>query len=98
MKVPADQVAHIYRPERPGQNSSLPWSSSVLVRLRELDQYQGAELVRKKTAAMFAAFVEEAHSGNKTIGTATLPGGQAAASGPVSLEPGMMQYLARGKK
>ncbi|WP_444885985.1 phage portal protein [Microbulbifer sp. PSTR4-B] len=96
--VPADQVAHIYRPERPGQNNGLPWVSSVLVRLRELDQYQDAELVRKKTAAMFAAFIEEAQQDNRGIGKAGALGGQATAPGPVSLEPGILQYLAPGQK
>ena len=97
--VPADQVAHIYRPDRPGQINGLPWASSVLVRLRELDQYQDAELVRKKTAAMFAAFVEEAVQGNKGVGLAGgRPGAAPVAPGSVSLEPGMLQYLAPGQK
>ncbi|WP_155518365.1 phage portal protein, partial [Ralstonia solanacearum] len=34
-----------------------PWLSRALVKLNELDQYDDAELVRKKTAAMFAGFV-----------------------------------------
>ena len=37
-----------------------PWLASIIVKLHELDQYDDAELVRKKTAAMFGGFITEA--------------------------------------
>jgi capsid protein len=55
--VPANDVLHIYRPLRPWQIRGEPWLSNVLLKLYELDQYDDAELVRKKTAAMFAGFI-----------------------------------------
>ena len=36
---------------RPGQHRGQPWLTQVLVKLYELDQYDDAELVRKKLAA-----------------------------------------------
>lgn len=57
VRVPANDVFHIYRPLRPGQIREEPWLSSILLKLYELDQYDDAELVRKKTAAMFAGFI-----------------------------------------
>ncbi|MFP3016798.1 MAG: phage portal protein [Wolbachia sp.] len=57
VRVPANDVLHIYRPLRPGQIRGVPWLSTVLLKLYELDQYDDAELVRKKTAAMFAGFI-----------------------------------------
>ncbi len=55
--VPASEVMHVYRPIRPGQLRGVPWLASVLLRLHDIDQYEDAEMVRKKTAAMFALFV-----------------------------------------
>ncbi|MDR1333872.1 MAG: phage portal protein, partial [Holosporaceae bacterium] len=57
VRIPASEILHIFRPLRPGQIRGEPWLSNVLLKLHELDQYEDAELVRKKTAAMFAGFV-----------------------------------------
>ncbi|GHT98292.1 hypothetical protein FACS1894126_3590 [Alphaproteobacteria bacterium] len=54
---PASEILHIFKPLRPGQIRGEPWLSNVLLKLHDLDQYEDAELVRKKTAAMFAGFV-----------------------------------------
>jgi len=59
IRVLAQNILHIYRIDRPGQIRGVPWGSSVLLKLRELDQYEDAELVRKKTAALFAGFITE---------------------------------------
>ncbi len=57
VRVGAESVLHLFRPLRPGQLRGQPWLTQVLIKLYELDQYDDAELVRKKTAAMFAGFV-----------------------------------------
>jgi len=72
MRVPASEIAHVFRPLRPGQVRGVPWAAVVLARLYELDQYEDAELVRKKTAAMFTAFLQESQ------GDSDVPPGQAA--------------------
>ena len=53
----ASEIIHLFRPLRPGQIRGEPWLARALVKLNELDQYDDAELVRKKTAAMFAGFI-----------------------------------------
>src|SRR6266849_11205625 len=57
IRVPADEVMHLFRPLRPGQLRGVPWLSNALVRLWELDQYDDAELLRKKFAAMMMGFI-----------------------------------------
>ena len=57
MRVPAEEIMHLFRPLRPGQLRGIPWMASALVRLWELDQYDDAELLRKKFAAMMMAFI-----------------------------------------
>jgi capsid protein len=57
VRVPASEIIHLFRVLRPGQIRGEPWLARALVKLNELDQYDDAELVRKKTAAMFAGFI-----------------------------------------
>jgi lambda family phage portal protein len=57
LRIPASEILRIFKPLRPGQIRGEPWLSNVLLKLHDLDQYEDAELVRKKTAAMFAGFV-----------------------------------------
>ena len=57
VRVPAADVLHIYRPIDAGQIRGLPHIAPAMVRLFLLDQYDDAELDRKKTAAMFAGFI-----------------------------------------
>jgi lambda family phage portal protein len=55
--VPAEQVLHIYRPIRAGQLRGIPHTLSMITTLALLDIYDDAELERKRTAALFAAFI-----------------------------------------
>lgn len=57
MRIPADQVVHMFRPIRAGQIRGVPHTLSALVKLAMLDLYDDAELERKRVAALFAAFV-----------------------------------------
>ena len=57
--VPAREIIHVFRPIRAGQMRGRPWLASIIAKLHELDQYEDAELVRKKTAAMFGGFITE---------------------------------------
>lgn len=59
IRVPASEILHIFRPLRPGQKRGRPWLSSVIVTMHELNQFNDAELVRKKTAAMFGGFITQ---------------------------------------
>ena len=55
----ASDVMHVFDPTRPGQQRGLPSSSSVLVKLHEIDLCVDAELVRRKTTAMFGGFIKK---------------------------------------
>ncbi len=94
VRVPANDVLHIYRPLRPGQIRGVPWLSSVLLKLYELDQYDDAELVRKKTAAMFAGFITRLDPEANIMGEGESNEHGVALSG---LEPGTMQLLDPGE-
>jgi lambda family phage portal protein len=93
--VPAQYVLHLFRPLRPGQLRGQPWLTQVLVKLYELDQYDDAELVRKKTAAMFAGFI------TKTAPDAPVmdeeKDGDGSTTALTGLEPGTLQVLLPGE-
>ena len=69
VRVPAGDVLHIYRPRDAGQIRGLPHVAPAMVRLFLLDQYDDAELDRKKTAAMFASFITETAPEEPMMGT-----------------------------
>lgn len=50
VRVPAKQVIHMFERQRL-QNRGVPWGVSVIRSLREMDDWQVAELARKKTEA-----------------------------------------------
>ena len=94
VRVPADQVLHVYRPLRPGQLRGVPWLAPVLLKLHELDQYDDAELVRKKTAALFAGFITR--PGDDALMGEGEPDEHGAAT--AGLEPGTLQMLGPGEE
>ena len=67
MRVPAAEVMHLFRSLRPGQFRGVPWMANALVRLWELDQYDDAELLRKKFAAMMMGFITRPESGRPVL-------------------------------
>ena len=91
--VPAAQVLHLYERLRPGQVRGVPWFAPVILKLRDLDDYDDAELMRKKIEACFAAFVTGAQD-EDTLGKANI---NAAGDRIEAFEPGMIEYLEPGK-
>lgn len=107
IRIPADEVMHLFRPLRPGQLRGVPWLANALVRLWELDQYDDAELLRKKFAAMMMAFIirqnpEDPFFGNEqTSAQATDAGGSTGEEQQgvqvAQLEAGTMMDLEPGE-
>jgi lambda family phage portal protein len=57
--IPANEILHIYRAERPGQVRGVPWPSPVMIKTKDLDDFEDAQLMRQKVAACFTAFVHD---------------------------------------
>jgi len=94
VRVDAAEVIHLFRPLRPGQIRGEPWLARALVKLNELDQYDDAELVRKKTAAMFAGFITRLAPEDNLMGEGLSDANGVALAG---LEPGTLQILEPGE-
>jgi len=98
LRIPAAQIGHVYRPIRAGQMRGRPWLASIIVRLHELDQYDDAELVRKKCAAMYGGFITEAIGSNvdPTAWFGKKADDDSEGRDVVALEPGTFPILPRG--
>jgi lambda family phage portal protein len=57
VRVPADEIIHLMRRDRPGQERGVTWLAPVMITLRELDLYEDAYLKRQSIANAFAGFV-----------------------------------------
>lgn len=88
--VSAADVLHVYRADRAGQVRGITWFAPVVLRLRDFDEYEDAQLVRQKIAACFTAFVYESEAGEAT-------GGAAASSLITHMEPGLIEKLGPGQ-
>lgn len=97
--VPASEILHLFKPIRAGQIRGIPHTLSGMITLAILDLYDDAELERKRTAALFTAFVtrkageEDADSPFAGAPTKTNPKGQAN----YGMEPGATVELADGQ-
>jgi lambda family phage portal protein len=61
LRVPAEDIIHLYRIDRPGQARGVPWLAPVILTARSLDEYQDAEIMRRKVASCMAGFVSFPH-------------------------------------
>ena len=95
-RVNAAEILHHYDPERPGQLRGAPDTLSALVRARKLDQYESAELTRKRNRAKFqgAIYRETPDDNPLTDAAPTVEDGRAM----VDIEEGYMLQLALHEK
>jgi lambda family phage portal protein len=57
--VPATEVLHLFEPIRPGQRRGVSMMAPALPRLRELDKYADATLLRLQLSSMFVATLKK---------------------------------------
>lgn len=96
-RVPAEEVLHLFKPFKVGQIRGIPHTLSAIVTTAIMDTYDDAELERKRTAALFGAFVT-----NPTPEEDVMKEGADAATadgvtGGVALEPGALVELDQGQ-
>lgn len=56
-RVPATEILHLFRKDRPGQERGVTWLAPVVATLRELSIYEDAYLKRQQLANLFAGFL-----------------------------------------
>ncbi len=93
IRVPAEDVLHVYDVNRAGQARGVPWLASVIARLHDLDDFEDAALMRQKIAACFAVFVEDFDGTATPVGKKDLEDDRLE-----TVEPGLISYLPPGRK
>ncbi len=88
VRIPAEDMIHLFKPEVPGQVRGISWFAPVILRLADLDTWRDAQLNRQKIASMLAGFV------TSTNGTGTPFDGEQRGSALIgNIQPGSMHYL-----
>lgn len=85
-RVPAEDVIHVYRMDRPGQVRGVSWLATSIQRLKDFDDYADALLMKRKIEACFAAFVSDPDGVSQ-------PAGEAIDVNLEELGPGQINYL-----
>ncbi len=95
-RVDAREVLHVFDPKRAGQARGVSWLGSAIVNMKDLDEYEDAELVKQKVAACFAGFVTDTTGESVSLGE---PGTDTKTDHEIeTFEPGMITYLPEGKQ
>lgn len=89
--LPVSRCVLMYEPTTPGQLTSVSRLAPIILRLKDLNEYEDASLVRHKIAACFAAFVTDMD------GTAGHVGISDADAALEQFEPGMIKQLRPGQ-
>jgi lambda family phage portal protein len=92
--VPAENILHIFEPDRPGQVRGVSWFAAVLLLLKDLDEFEDATLVKQKIAACLSVLTTDVD------GTAPPLGSTDTTADPQidSLEPGWIGNLPPGRE
>lgn len=93
VRLPADRVAHLFERQRV-QSRGVPWGTPAMRHIRDLDDWQHAELVRKKTEACLVGIVFGAEEADQGIA----PSVEDAEGHRIEqFEPGLIAYARNGK-
>ncbi|WP_082449301.1 phage portal protein [Sphingomonas sp. Leaf67] len=95
--VAAENVAHVFRADRPEMEHGATWFAPVILRMKDFADYEDAELTRQKISAAFAGFVYGGEDGatSPLIGSDEPQGDFPALD---FVEPGTISHLPNGQK
>lgn len=93
--VDASEVIHVYSVERPGQVRGVPFLTPSMMKMRDFDDYEDAQLMRQKIAACFSVFITD----NAENITGQIKGTVKKSNGDLSerVTPGIIEHLSAGK-
>lgn len=92
VRVPASEVLHVFKQQRPGQVRGMSWLAPVLSTLRDLSDYEAALLMKAKIEACMAAVVSEDGDDLVTGQSSASRVTDSAGNTIETFEPGMILY------
>jgi lambda family phage portal protein len=90
-RVPATELIYLFIKLRPGQFRGVPLGHASMLRLKDFDEYEDAQLIRQKIAQCFTLFVQDNNLSN------TIPGMKTDHEMIERVEPGIIEDLPPGK-
>ena len=95
--IDAQDMLHVFRPLRAGQARGISWLAPIIVKLRDIDIYDDAEVVRKKAAALWGGFIyTDKPIADRSLGG--VPGTRSNGVQSLVLEPGTFPVLDNNQK
>ena len=93
VRIPADEIIHLFRPHRPGQTRGVPWTASVMTRLHHMGAYEEAAIINARYGASKMGFFIRAVD---AAGEYTGDGKDVKGNTISEVEPGQMETLPIG--
>jgi lambda family phage portal protein len=90
-RVLAEEIIHLFNPDRISQTRGIPWLASAMIRVRHMSGYEEAEVVAARATAALMGFIE---SPEGEISGDDIQDEQKV----TDFEPGVFKYLAPGEK
>ena len=87
IKVPVEELLHVFKPSRPGQKRGVPGLHSVIIKLKDIDDFEDAEIVRQKISSCFTAFVHDMEVGEDLEDEDGYEIGEKVAPGQIEILP-----------
>jgi lambda family phage portal protein len=100
VRVPADEVMHVFEPKRAGQLRGVPDFASIITKLRNVADFDDAVLERQKIANLFTMFITSQIGNGSGADVDPLTGLpiKTDMDGPIAgLEPGTSHQLLAGE-
>ena len=88
--VPANQIIHLFIPERPGQTRGAPWFASSIKRMHHVAGFEEAEVVGKRARSSLMGFITSPEG--ELVGDDVQDGERVS-----NFEPGVFKHLAAGE-
>jgi lambda family phage portal protein len=93
-RIPAENILHVFHQERIGQVRAATWFAPALLKMKDYDEYDDAQLMKQKIAACLAVLTSDTDGTAAPLGTVDDPTAQPQID---SLEPGMIMNVAPGR-
>lgn len=90
VRVPASDVIHLFKQERPGQTRGVPWIASAIMKMHHLQGYTEAEVIAARAEACRMGFITSPEDD-------TMSDGQQDNQDVANFEPGLIQRLLPGE-
>lgn len=98
VRIPAEEIIHIYEVLRPGQIRGVPHGVSSFIRIKNLDEYEDAQLVRQKIASCFSVFIKKNDPEFLDFYPEAKEVDEKIPALGEKIAPGIMEYLAPGEE